>query len=320
MNRLVDSLVLGIGVAVALIISYWMGQKAYSWMPPQATYEAERVDSLFSFLVALGSFVFLGVVGMISWAILTCRAKRGDFSEGHPSRGSAALEILWTLGPTLLVIWIAAQSQHIYQLLNLSGLNTIAELGATEVKAMAAPNSQSQLAQAIPAETIEVIAKQWAWTFRYPGGLTSDQLHLPVNQPARLRLESADVLHGFYMPAFRVKQDIIPNHKIDFTITPRQTGQYRLQDSQFSGTYFALMQADVYVESAEAYQQWLSKAAVSPPTLATNAAVMEHSASSQKLGSRWPSVAPATHAAIYVKFPLPPQLDPSSLPAADDPA
>lgn len=77
-------------------------------------------------------------------------------------------------------------------------------------------------------------------------------------------MQSEDVLHGFYVPEFRVKQDIIPNRTITMVFTPLRSGKYRLNDSQFSGTNFALMEADVYVESPEAYNQWFARAANRP--------------------------------------------------------
>ena len=283
-DRFRDHVVLGVGVAIAMIVSYWVGQQAFSWMPPVATQEAEQVDNLFSFLVSIGTFVFLGVAGMIGWAILTCRAERGDFSEAHPARGSAALEVLWLVGPTILVLWIAVQSQHIYQLLNLEGLHAFAH-SPTVAAAAIAPKASSQ-------QTIGIVAKQWAWTFHYPNNITSDELHLPVSQETRLILESEDVIHGFYVPAFRIKQDIIPNLKISLNINPLRAGKYRLQDSQFSGTYFALMKADVYVESIAKYQSWLATAAHLDPALASNPAAIEHANPSNKLGARWPSIVP----------------------------
>ena len=153
MNRFLDEIILGVGVAIALIASYWLGQQAYGWMPPAATVEAQRVDSLFSFLVSIGGFIFLGVTGMIGWSLLTCRAQRGDFSEGHPARGNVALEVCWTLAPTLLVLWVAVQSQHIYQLLNLEGLHLSHQPQASEMS-----SSQSMADQ---QGTVGVVAKQW---------------------------------------------------------------------------------------------------------------------------------------------------------------
>ena len=110
-------------------------------------------------------------------------------------------------------------------------------------------------------EEIRVIAKQWDWIFHYPQlNITTSELHLPQNKPVRLVLESEDVIHGFYVPEFRFKQDMIPNHVLDFTFTPLKQGKYRLHDSQFlnlMGPNFALMEADVYIDSPEDYRQWL---------------------------------------------------------------
>jgi len=110
----------------------------------------------------------------------------------------------------------------------------------------------------------------------------------------RLTLQSLDVIHGFYVPEFRIKQDIIPNRSLNFVFAPIREGKYRLRDSQFSGTYFALMDADVYVESPEAYDRWLTKAATQSPTPASNQAVSEHTKQLQKaIGGGWPTVLPA---------------------------
>ena len=286
---------LGLVAAVALIIviSYWVGQQAYGWMPAQATYEAQQVDNLFSFLVSLGTAVFLGVTSMIGWSLLTCRAQPGDFSEGHPSRGDARLEILWTAGPTVLVIWIALQSQGIYHLLNIGGLNPF---DPSPANATSAASAASVLGPPAAGPTIEVIAKQWSWTFRYPNQMTSHELHLPLGKPIKLILESEDVLHGFYVPEFRMKQDIIPSQKIDFVLRPQRAGKYRLHDSQFSGTYFALMSADVYVEPMEQYQKWLAhptaQQATATPAELEHAQVQESEGRQRLLGSRWPTVEP----------------------------
>ena len=124
--------------------------------------------------------------------------------------------------------------------------------------AYAEPKDAPANALAEPVEKIDVLAKQWAWVFHYPErDITSTELHLLSDRRIRLALKSQDVLHGFYIPAFRLKQDIIPNHAIDFEFTPIRPGKYRLTDSQYSGTYFATMQANVVVESPEDYQQWL---------------------------------------------------------------
>ncbi|MEM1427718.1 MAG: cytochrome c oxidase subunit II, partial [Cyanobacteria bacterium P01_H01_bin.130] len=102
-----------------------------------------------------------------------------------------------------------------------------------------------------------------------------------------------DVLHGFYVPAFRVKQDIVPGREIEFAFTPIREGRYRLRDSEYSGTYFAANQTNVVVESAEAYQQWLSVAAAMPPAPAENVAYEEFNRASDTVDLGWETVKPA---------------------------
>lgn len=290
MNRTVELICLTIAVAAMIAISYWLGQQAYGWMPPQGTAEAQHVDDLFSFLVTLGSLIFLGVVGTIVYAVITCRANPEDYSEGHPSRGNAKLEVFWTAVPTILVIWIALQSYHIYQELDIEGLGKIYDFSMGEQPAVAAQVNQEPIQ---PVEEIQVIAKQWQWTFYYPSAnLTTSELHLPLNRSVRLILQSEDVIHGFYVPEFRFKQDIIPNHPLDFVFTPIEQGKYVLHDSQFSGTYFALMEAKVSVDSPEVYQKWL-KTTANIPTDSINLAAVEHNQpAKQFFKTNWATIVP----------------------------
>ena len=291
MNQILEKIAIFIGVAAIIIFSYWLGQQAYSWMPVAATEEAQHVDDLFSFLVALGAFVFFGVVGTIVYSIITCRAAPDDYTEGHPSRGNNTIEFLWTATPTVLVLWIAWQNFTIYKELDIEGLGTIMESNAS-VNTSATLVAQTNVE---PVEEIEVNAKQWKWTFYYPkANITTGELHLPQNKSVRLVFESEDVIHGFYVPEFRFKQDIIPGHILDFTFTPTTAGKYRLHDSQFSGTYFALMEADVYVDSPEAYSQWLQSTDSS--IFKPNLAAAEYSHEPQQLiKSHWKTVEPYTH-------------------------
>ena len=146
-----------------------------------------------------------------------------------------------------------------------------------------------------PQEPIQVYARQWAWEFYYPEqAVSSTELHLPVNQRARLVLSSEDVLHGFFVAAFRVKQDVVPGRAIDFEFTPIREGRYRLRDSEYSGTYFAANQTNVVVESAADYEQWLAMAAATPLTPAENVAYEEfNQATENAIDLGWATVKPA---------------------------
>ncbi|MBD2425891.1 cytochrome c oxidase subunit II [Phormidium sp. FACHB-1136] len=258
--RLILKLAAVAGILTA--ISLWMGQVAYSWLPPPASAEAVLVDGLFSLMTAIGSFIFCGVVGTVTYSVLFQRAGKYDESDGPPIEGNLTLEAVWTAIPILLVIWIAAASYRVYDQMSILGPMEHIHMGGGE--AIAAPMEMAQ-AMADGTEEIEVHARQWVWEFYYPkANVTSTELHLPKDRRIKLALTSEDVLHGFYIPAFRVKQDVIPGRDIDFEFTPILEGKYRLRDSQYSGTYFAAMQADVVVESPDAYQQWLATAAKSP--------------------------------------------------------
>ena len=293
-------------IAIALTaVSLWIGNLAYFWLPPQAAAESQLFDKLFSFLVTLGAFIFLGVTGTLLYSVIFHRAGKYDMSDGPPIEGNITLEIVWTAIPVLLVFWIAGYSYQIYEQMGIQGpmeaihlhipigmksANAAPINDRTATRGQVAPSDVNVL----PFEDIEVNAKQWAWVFRYPKtGVTSTKLHLPVNHRVRLAMQSEDVLHGFYVPAFRVKQDIIPKRNIDFEFTPILAGKYRLTDSEFSGTYFATMETDVIVESPEDYKKWLAEAANTKPCTAKNQAASEYAQESKKLIKGWASVAPA---------------------------
>jgi cytochrome c oxidase subunit II len=289
--------------AIALAgISIWIGKQAYSWLPPQAAAESVLIDDLISFLVTLGAFIFLGVTGTLMYSVIFHRAAKDDFSDGPPIEGNVTLEVVWTAIPILLVFWIAGYSYQIYEQMGILGPMEHVHLPVAMRSAYAAPKD----AASNSIEKIDVVAKQWSWVFHYPEkNVTSTELHLPANHRVSLAMQSEDVLHGFYIPAFRLKQDIIPNQNIDFEFTPIRRGEYRLTDSQYSGTYFATMQANVVVESPEEYQQWLNKAATQKPKRANNQAAAEYAqASSESVKTGWATVIPAAPPQVNYSNPL----------------
>jgi cytochrome c oxidase subunit 2 len=297
-------LILTVSAIANAIISFWMGQQAYSWFPVQASAESHLIDQLFSFLVVIGSFIFFGVTGALLYSILFHRVAANDTSDGPPIEGNVTVEVVWTVIPILLVVWIASYSYQVYDQMSIRGPMEMMHLHMPKVieSAYAAPWDFNRSQTPAPVEPIidtnqpiDVIARQWAWEFRYPyKNVSSTELHIPANQRVHLALQSEDVLHGFYIPAFRLKQDIIPKRTIDFEFTPIREGKYRLMDSQFSGTYFAAMDANVVVDSLEDYQNWLKEAANTEPAPAKNQAVEEYAASQAKpFQNGWQSVIPA---------------------------
>jgi cytochrome c oxidase subunit II len=299
-------LILTVSAIANALISLWIGQQAYSWFPVQAAAESHLIDQLFSFLVVIGSFIFFGVTGALLYSVVFHRVALNDTSDGPPIEGNVTLEVVWTVIPILLVVWIASYSYQVYDQMSIRGPMEIMHLHMPKVmeSAYAAPwnFNFNRNKTPVPIEpiidtdlSIDVIARQWAWEFHYPyKNVSSTELHIPANQRVHLALKSEDVLHGFYIPAFRLKQDIIPKRTIDFEFTPIREGKYRLMDSQFSGTYFAAMDANVVVDSLEDYQNWLNVAANRKPAPAKNQAAAEYAASQAKpFQNGWQSVIPA---------------------------
>lgn len=284
MSPKIRTVVTLVSLAVFLaLISFWVGQQSYNWFPPQASAESQLVDRLFSFLVTIGTFIFLGVSGTLGYAVLFQRAGKYETGDGPDIEGNLTLELIWTAIPLALVIWIAAYSFQIYTQMGILGPMEHVHAGTGSGEMAMASNLTNR---------IEVRARQWAWEFYYPNqNITSSELHLPANQRAALTLVSEDVLHGFFVPAFRIKQDLIPGRTIDFAFTPILEGTYRLRDSQYSGTYFATMQSNVVVESPKAYQEWLATTAAQPPVLAENPAYSEYQ---QLPDTAWKRVVPAS--------------------------
>ena len=262
------------GLGLDALASWTMAQQSYHWLPVQASTAAPYVDNLFALETGIGTFILVGCSAVIAWTLLFNRAPKYDLDDGDPIEGNLTLEIIWTLIPLLVVLAIAWHT---------IGINrTLATLGGKQRLATAAPTATASApitTGLLPIATdsteigpIQVIARQWSWEFIYPTGVRSSELHLPVDRPIHFRLISMDVLHGFYIPAFRLKQYLIPGSVIDYRLTPSRQGRYRLRDSMFSGGYFATNQTDVVVESGADFAAWLAAAERAPLRPSFNAA------------------------------------------------
>ncbi len=278
----------GLGLWIALLVglSLWVESQVPRWLPVQASSAAPLVDGLFAFETAVATFVFAGVVSVLAWVVLFNRAEKYDISDAEPIEGNTTLEIVWTVIPLVLVMAIAVYTIQVNR--------EIALIGPMD-HAHARDRPPSSSPGALPRSEVEVIARQWSWEFRYPAaGISSTELHLPLGRRVTLQLESEDVIHGFYVPAFRLKQQVIPGRSIPFFLTPTREGRYRLRDSEYSGTWFAANQVDVVVQSEEAYQAWLRRAATLPLQPGLSDAVGEHARrSGDSRSSGYATVVPA---------------------------
>ena len=337
-------LLVTLGVGLALLASRWLMAQVPRWLPPQASTAAPLVDDLFALEAGIGCFLLLGCTAVIAWTLLFDRADKYDRDDGEPIEGNLKLEIIWTVIPLVVVLLIAAQAIRVNgQLANLGGKVRVAGAaealqlvgvdgvegvpgllaagGSPEADAVgSAPAPPSALFPATAAATatatdpgvapvtelgpVVVIARQWSWEFVYPDGVRSAELHLPVNRPVRFRLVSLDVLHGLSIPAFRLRQDVVPGSVIDYRLTPSREGRYRLRDSLFSGAYFASNQTDVVVESPEAFEQWRQAARRSPLVPSPNAAAELWSQRQERGNRGWATVPPGPPPLVNVPLDL----------------
>jgi cytochrome c oxidase subunit II len=211
----------------------------FDWFGDAAAEEAAPIDTLFDVMIVLSTFVFAIVMVMFGYAIWKYRAKPGDESDGEPIHGNTKLEIAWTLIPTIIVLFGAAYSWIV--------------LDDIEAKAD----------DSMP---INVTGQQYKWTFEYPeaDGLTTNELHVPVDRQLEVTLQALDVIHSFWVPEWRIKRDAVPagpgGDEIDsqFVVTPNEEGTFSLVCTELCGIGHATMRATVVVESQEEFDQWLA--------------------------------------------------------------
>lgn len=289
MNRPADLALILAFVGLDSWASLAIARLSHQWLPVPASSAAPLVDDLFALESGIGAFIFLGCSGVMLYTLLFNRAPKYDLANGDPIEGNLKLEIVWTLIPLVLVMAIAWHAIDVNRALATLG-GKLRTTGGHQHGAELVAQTPSA---GVGAGTIEVIARQWSWEFVYPNGVRSTELHLPVNRPAAFNLVSLDVLHGFYIPAFRLKQDLIPGSEIRYILTPTREGRYRLRDSQFSGGYFASNQTDVVVEREEAYATWLQQAARQPLQPAGNPATELYGRRLESGDRGWALVPPA---------------------------
>ena len=282
---------IGMGLLADGAITAWVVGQVPRWLPVQASAAAPHVDALFALETGIGTFLFVGCVAVILSTALFRRAPKYDLVNGDPIEGNLRLEITWTVIPLIVVMLLTWQAIRVNTTLaTLGGKARVAsDAEAVRVAAagtMAAPHPN-------PYGPVQVIARQWSWEFVYPDGVRSAELHLPVNRTAQLELVSMDVLHGLYIPAFRLKQDLIPGSVISYRLTPTREGRYRLRDSMFSGAYFASNQTDVVVQDGKGFEEWLREAARRPLAPSWNAATELYQKRRARGDRGWATVPPA---------------------------
>lgn len=201
------------------------------FMPEQVGHLAERVDASFLFIFLVGLFFFVITQGaLIYFAIRYRRRTREQEVETPYITGSHLLEIIWVVIPSLLLAAIFAYGYVVFR-----DIRTPPP-GAAE---------------------INVTAKQWLYLFKYPNGRTAiNEVRVPLGRPIKFILTSADVLHGFYLPEFRLKQDILPGRYTFLWLEPTRVGKFDIYCTQYCGTGHSTMRATMIVMSGKEYGNW----------------------------------------------------------------
>ena len=277
-----------IGIAVTLI-SLWYGQN-HGLMPVAASSEADEVDQLFNLMMTIGTGLFLIVEGSLIIALIRFRRKKGDETDGPHIEGNIPLEIVWTAIPAIIVLGLSVYSFEIYT--EMGGLNLMEHHSSKAVQLAYSSSDQqgSLLAAAGLGEppdigesmddvlNIDVLGLQFAFVMTYPDtGIVDGEVHVPVDQLVKLNLKAQDVIHAFWLPEFRIKQDMIPGQETSLVLRATREGTYPVVCAELCGSYHGGMRTQMIVHSAEDYDEWQQKRIAEGATdLSTAVAMASH--------------------------------------------
>lgn len=200
--------------------------------PENASTIAGQVDALFFFMIGVSSFFGLLIAILVIYLSIRYRRRANAAAAGEPVHGSLKLEITWTAIPLVIAM-------------------VMFYWGASVFMTMARPPDD--------AHEIFVVGKQWMWKLQHLEGRREiNELHVPVGQPIKLTMTSEDVIHSFYVPAFRIKADVVPGRYNTLWFEPTKVGTYHLFCAEYCGTEHSLMIGSVVVMEPSDFQAWLS--------------------------------------------------------------
>jgi cytochrome c oxidase subunit 2 len=217
-----------LGVALALIID---------WFPAAASRQAGPIDTLWDVLLIASVPVFVLVQAVVLYSVWKFRMRPGQEKlDGPPIHGNTRLEVVWTLIPAIIILGLCVYAYAV--------LTDIEEAQASEMR-------------------VDVVGQQFAWTFEYPqkGGdpVRSNQLYLPEGRPVHFHVRSRDVIHDFWVPAFRMKIDAVPGITTRYRVTPTKRGTFPVVCAELCGLGHAYMRQNARVVSTTDFDAWLAK-------------------------------------------------------------
>jgi len=219
---------------------------ALSLWPPQASQYAREVDSLVFWLVALAVALSAPVFVLMAWFAFKYRRGK-EANRKHPADRNVPLEVSWALIPFVLLLVFFVWATRLF-------------ISLDEPPA--------------DAMQVNVVAHRWMWKFQHPGGQQEiNDLHVPVGEPVRPVMTSQDVIHSFYVPALRIKQDVLPGRYTSIWFAADRPGSYRLECAEFCGTDHSVMGGRLLVMKQADYGSWLRAAGTDGSLAARGAAL-----------------------------------------------
>jgi cytochrome c oxidase subunit 2 len=206
---------------------------SFPLFPPEASTMAGHVDALMLFVFVIALFFATLIAFLILFFVIRYH-HRTQADRSNPSHSNLAIELVWTGIPLFLVLGIYVWGAQVYV----------------------------QMSQPPPnAITMYVVGKQWMWKMEHPEGRREiNELHIPAGYPIKLLMTSEDVIHSFFVPAFRIKQDVLPGRYTSVWFQATTPGEYHLFCAQYCGTSHSGMIGKIVAMTPSDYERWLSKA------------------------------------------------------------
>src|SRR3954451_5993681 len=221
-----------LGIALGLLID---------WFPVQASTQASDIDTFYDVLIIASVPMFVLVTAVVLYCVYRFRMRPGEEQmDGPPIHGNTRLEVIWTVIPAILMLSLCT-----YAYVTLHDAEAAPAAAQKELKG-------------------RVVGEQFTWTFYYQGRnggkeIASPQLYLPVDRSVRFTVQTKDVLHDFWVPAFRWKIDAVPGINTHYRVTPTRRGSYAIVCAELCGLGDATMRQTAHVVTGDQFNTWLTK-------------------------------------------------------------
>jgi cytochrome c oxidase subunit 2 len=229
-----------IATAIGIFLSY-----VINWFPVQASTQAHNTDTLYHVLVIASVPIFVLVVTVILYSVWQFRMKPGqEMEDGAPIHGNTRLEVIWTAIPALILAGLVSYSFVVLH--------------------------DNEKKPAGPEIVVEVTGQQFAWSYAYPRSVTggapleTTQLYVPENESVLFKMHSKDVIHAFWIPAFRLQEDVVPGITTTYRATPDRLGSYPVVCNLLCGVGHSLMRSAIHVVTPNQFQLWLKRQTSAP--------------------------------------------------------